>query len=254
MKNFHYPLLLTFGLLFGHSASLARSGKPEKKSNQYVFKRLFHKGDVVRYRITSTMKHSDNSELLNNEYLATETVEEIKEDGSVIVAVHAEAVNSPEISEAAEKPNPDFKINYDRDGNFVPPKTLDALPVQYYTTVHYPDFAYPDKPLKFGETWKFKKKGDERGRGEVTGKYKLVGIEKPGKDLPVETLHAEIKTSTVLGSGGETQSVWNLHLDAKTGTLVKAEMKIDEFPLPQERVKWRVVRVIEPETKQGKAE
>jgi hypothetical protein len=222
------------------------------------FKRVFRKGAVTRYRVTSTSEVENLEGGLSrtdDEFIVTETVVELKADGSTIVTAHVQALklNGQDVPKP-EKAFTNFTIQFDKSGAFKDKKlfadnALAADNLEYLPGVRYPTFGFPELPLLRGAVLKYEIAGDVSGKGKHSVRFKSLGLEKLETGVLTDALRARVDDELTLGGGGGTVDyVWNVYLDPKTGTLLKMTMETNNFPMAVSRsfVRLRTSRVLIP--------
>ena len=103
------------------AAGVSHAEPPQK----IFYRPVFHKGAIARYKIVS---HTEVADLdnqvvrMDDEFLTTETVKEIRPDGMVVVAVHIDSAKSHKFGKETplgENDLKDFDVDFDKQGNYL---------------------------------------------------------------------------------------------------------------------------------------
>jgi hypothetical protein len=219
----------------------------------YVLKRVFKAGEVDKYKTVITLVSPDKAFTdgplkLDITIIARETVKEVKKDGSAVVELRVESATVKTGDKEGPFPGgiPEPVVTtYDKSGNVVNGKGKKSdeggLALKLVSMTR-PDILN-DKSLKIGEEWKFdtSKSADAKSQPFTKGALTLVGPEKSGADVPVDTMKVKIITDMVnmdaVVPEGESRPVTHLDgsalIETETGKILMITGKITGLNVPR---------------------
>ena len=239
------PALSCLGLF----AVAARAEPPQK----IFYRPVFRKGTVARYRVIS---HTEVADLDNrivktdDEFLTTETVKEIKPDGTVVVAVQIDSAKSQKFGKeepVGTEDLKDFNVDFDRQGNYLRVEGDEIKVGMNGISQLYPSFAWPAVMLAPGEAHSATMAWEKRLNGKTHVRFRFLPLEKDSKDYPAMLLTAKAEQEDeVVHPNGEslfTHYRWDFVLDGRTGELVKTVRDTTDFSIgPDKTAHWTVTR------------
>jgi hypothetical protein len=232
-----YRLLAAVGLAaFTATQSVA--------DDTYLLKRVYRAGEVEKFKTTlnieSGMEAGAQQVKLLVTILGSDTVKEVKSDGSVVLETKLEKSTLTVGGNERELPGSGQTLTtvLDKDGVIVPDKNAapgERGPAQMlaFTRAH----PFPDKSLKVGDEHKFERETKDDGKvvSSVKGTMTLVGFERQSVDVPADSVKVKVVVDATVPAQEGTQKI---HIDGHywvesgTGRVVAQTGKVTGFKLP----------------------
>jgi hypothetical protein len=252
------------GVLMGVVAlcALSATSVPAVADDSYMLKRVYKSGDIDKYKTVINVDGQGGAIKVDITIVTTETVKDVKPDGTVTLET---VINSGTLSFGGnEMPLPGVNTapvltTFDKNGKPVekpgaPKRDKSAAMMMSATR---PSFA-PDKAMKIGDEWKFDNsktadaKTDPIARGTVT----VMGLEKAGADVAVDTVKVKIVTDTTVPGDTPVKAHMdgNALIEPGTGKTLMATGTVTGLSLPQlgeANMKFTRVRVKPEDKKKG---
>jgi hypothetical protein len=192
----------------------------------YLLKRVYKAGDSEKFK--TTLKIQSGSEdgnpaaKLEVTILGSETVKEVKADGSTVLEMKVEKSTVNFGGQERELPGSGQTTTtvIGKDGQIIPDKKTAGAsggvnPSQMLAFIR--PLTFPDKALKAGDEHKFETKSTEDGKPgqSVKGVMTVVSFEKKDAELPADAVKVKmVVDATVPGQDG--MSTQNIHVDGHT--------------------------------------